>query len=176
MRVLAILISIILLSTNLLTGQKCKYVKNEIDDFTGERIAITDRERIATNIVTLVYVDMYGKTTNGVNQLFFSSSVPFTEFSIDQGAEVLLKQEDGNIITLLVDEDMSSQVSGGLGASSNRGTFSVTISDELKSMFLRSPIEKIRIPFENAESDLELKKKARGAFLRVLGCLHRANK
>lgn len=165
-----------ILSTEALIGQRCDYAKNEIDDFTGERVVFTKAERLASNIITHVVLQVQGKSVNGSNQFLFITSIPHTQFSISVGSEVFLKQEDGNLIKLIVEEDMTSKEVSILGAKSNTGTFSVTIPDDLKSQFLKSPIEKIRIPFENAQSDLDLKKKKRKVFLNILACLHKANK
>jgi len=81
-------------------GQECKFLKNEVDDMTGEKTIITN----GTLLCNKLFEPSLSIQPISINNSFhFALSISrMGNFNISQGNKVIIKLENDDLITLIV--------------------------------------------------------------------------
>jgi hypothetical protein len=100
MKKTTVLLSIILLAGNLCYGQKCKYVKNEVDEFTKENTKITEAYLI--DPLSGVGANMYFTNKNGNYTLtiWYSNGKINENLNVGITDTLMLRLDDESILKL----------------------------------------------------------------------------
>jgi len=99
MKKATILLSIIMLAGSLCYGQKCKYVKNEIDEFTNENNKITEAYLISLNTVSsnMYFINKGGKFSTAI---FYANGAVVEKLNIGLTDSLMIKLDDNSILKL----------------------------------------------------------------------------
>ncbi|MEZ0004913.1 hypothetical protein ABH942_000256 [Flavobacterium sp. 28YEA47A] len=163
---------LLLLSGSLAYGQKCKYKRDEVDEFTKHRILETK-----DNPLTISWTSSFSCTYNLLNiddkrYLVLNAYGP-SAFTLREGAEVLFKTDAEEPIRLAFPKTVIS----GSGYNSSLKNIYFTASqmiplpDEAYSRLLKEGITKLRVYTGQGYADDEVKPKHDKKLKEMLKCI-----
>lgn len=164
-----LIILILLLKSTFSFGQEIK--KNEIDEFTGDKLKISSWEKLAYTGKMNSYVRM--KKVNSTFILNFKFITTNKAYSINEGEVLLLKLSDSQIIKLKNSSFETSSIGGGSVGISGSNLFGIKISCHINNETLKklqnNLIVKMRIYQSNGYIEEDVKKKRAEKFISLLG-------
>lgn len=148
------------LVTSLCFSQKLK--TNEIDEFTGSKVAVTTWENICFTGKDYVYAMVWradGKINLHIKHM--PSKGGIKEYKINQGDKFLLLLDDGTVVTSSAAETFHSSIgAGAVGytGSAVEGIYAVySITDEDAELLRSQPLKKVRMYTSVGYIELDLK-------------------
>ena len=163
-------------------GQECKFLKNEVDDMTGEKTIITN----GTLLCNKLFEPSLSIQPISINNSYYFafSNRRMGEFNISQGNKVIIKLENDELITLIVKSSVSklllrSEVDKTMDQYD--ANFEADISLEQLTKLSKSKIQKIRIYYDEGAENLRagmyywekdnFNVKKTDKFLKLINCL-----
>lgn len=146
------------------SGQKCTFIKNETDKFTGNKV-------VKTGYQTLV--PGFRVSVDRINAYTYLELVAgsMNVFSVDKGNEFIILFEDGSKLTL---HNMKYTIADPLqapGLTVWNAMLSFVLDDEAASELRMKPIASLRIYSNDGYFDGEVKTKNRRKIMDALKCL-----
>ena len=162
-------------------GQKnksdCKYLKNEVDEFTKKTEVRTKGEEIfyekklapqgSSELWCKRTMMVVGCNFNGINQLLFLLSS--CSCSDNDFYSISLLLENGNVV------DFSKQSESKYGDECNTYWQFYTVNDSTWSVLKSTPVKKIRVRYDNSLRTFELKEENQNKVMKVIGCVDELN-
>jgi len=156
-----IIIAWILVFTSFGYSQNCKYEKNEIDEFTKNKILETKFEWLTPN--QGYAFKKINKSKNLKIKLNYNSV-----FSIRKNDKIMFLTENNEPITLLFEETVISNI---LNLNNFYIITLINISDKIVDRFKNESINKIRIYYSDGYLDYDVKEKRAKKFKEILKCI-----
>lgn len=152
---------VILITSSLLYSQECKYDKNEVDEFTKNKILETKFEWLGNN---------FGYNFKKINDSkFLRIEIHHSKvFSIRDGSKLMFLTEKEEPITILFPKYEISKVSS---ASNYYVVQYLNLSEELLSRFKNEKISKARIYTTDGYLEIDIKDKRSIKFKELLKCI-----
>ncbi len=165
---LLLLTIIITLSAN---AQKCDYIKNEVDAFTGEKIVITNFVNINKKFTSRhFFAHSFGfsggfyfinlKLTGGGQSLFIS-----------KGNKLLLKLNDDSILEFEASEAQKTEFNSINGASYSYIVPSYNLSKEQLALIANTGIKLMRMETSENQYDSEVTEKDNKKIKQSINCI-----
>lgn len=156
------IITAIILTTSIVSGQKCKYLTNKVSGMDNSRLVITQAQRFSGN-----KLDVWAKLhqdSNIVLALVLKEHFPLRVF---KDASIILGENNQELITLHVLQDASRPLNANKSL-----TIYALISKEEFQVIEEKNINLIKVQTEDGWIDYEAaSKKERLSVNRVLGCI-----
>lgn len=139
-------------------SQKCKYIKNEVDEFSKESIKITKYSRLG-KIRTNNYIDVNYKSIN--NEKFIGLYLHlYPLYFTDLSSEILFLNDKDEVYKLKINKEQisNSYFDGFLKVIFHTMQLDFNLTNELKQFLNNNNIIKIRFNSQKENFDFEVKK------------------
>jgi hypothetical protein len=151
----------LILTSTFIYSQDCKYARNEVDEFTKNKVVETKSEWLAPNVGYSL------KKINDSKFLRLEINL-FTVFSIRDGAKLMFLTDHDEPITMLFPKYEISRV----GSASNFYIVEyLELTADLIERFKNEKINKIRFYTTDGYSDRDIKEKRDKKFKELLKCI-----
>lgn len=157
-----------------MNAQKCKYAKNEVDKFTNKTILETKTDAFGISGIGMGFSSSYSLYKSDDNKYIkFMFTTTGSVFAISKGEGVMLKLQNGDVVTLDFLESVVSDISHNTAMKSSvkKITTLVPITDQNIEKFNNSLVTDIRVYTTDGYVDDEVKEKRAKIFQELLKCI-----
>lgn len=162
---------ILMLLPALSFAQNCEFSKNEIDDFTGNKVVVTT-SKISTQLGAKA--DIYFVCKEGYRiRLWLSLTNVFytsTDIAVKKGEEMFLKLENGEVVKLSALNDYETKTFNMAGTIIHYVEPEYEISKEDLEKLKNGLLQKVRIVCSGKDLDLTIKPKLAASTKRAAEC------
>ncbi|RUT68638.1 hypothetical protein D0817_19965 [Flavobacterium cupreum] len=164
---------ILLLAANYISAQNCKYKRNEVDEFTKNKILETKEDIFTISGMGLGFSCGYALLKiNDVRYLKLHVMSP-SIFTLRSEHEIMFKTDSENTINLqFIDTQIATGTYNTTLKSTHWGAFTaIPISDEIYQRLLNEKISKLRIYTTDGYRDDDVSEKRDKKFKELLKCI-----
>jgi len=168
-----IILLTLILTTNFILGQNCKYKINETDEFTKNKILETKAELFTISGMGLGFSCGYSlKKINENKYLKLSISSP-SIFTLRQGSEIMFKTDKEETINLKFPETViaDGQYNSTLKSTHWGAYILIPIPNDINERLLNEKISKLRVYTGDGYIDDDIKEKRAVKFVEYLKCI-----
>lgn len=165
---------ILVLFSTFIYGQDCKYKRNEVDEFTKDKILETKPELFTISGMGLGFSTSYSLLKiNDQKFIKFNVTSP-SIFTLQKGSEIMFKVEAENPIILTFPESIVANGSYNTSLKSTHwgGSIVIPINDINYQRLLNEKITKLRVYTANGFIDDDISEKRDKKFKALLTCIN----
>lgn len=166
-----LLLGFILLSTVLSNAQKCDFLKNEVDQFTGEKMVITNFVNINKKFTSKYFFSH----SFGLSGNFYFINIKLTgggqSLFISKGNKLSLKLKDDSILEFTASEHKKTEFSSINGVSYSYIVPSYNISKEQLEQISNTGIKLIRMETSESQYDSDVTEKDNKKIKQSINCI-----
>ena len=157
-------------------SQKCRYTVDKIDEFTNERILETRFQEITSGnppLYTKLSTSFSARKINDSREIKFVALSMISSFIFEEGAELLLKLENGELLKLSFSQRVESKNVKEKINNTEFWTlsFAFKIDENTFDKLRQFNLQKIRFKMSDREFDSEVKERDAIGFRSLLSCI-----